>query len=161
MWSLLDIDGKKDFLLFDSFSIKGLRKFIIKDDEIIVSKVLKGIENFEQDKTKLNLVQKNFSANSYSKLPENEKALLSDTANDLLHFIESFAKFERQNLIHLRLLEDSIQDIETDMCGLFQMFFYRNLFFPSNDSVLNNYDKLTYKAVQDYDSHKRKQKNNS
>ena len=40
-WSLLDIDGKKDFLLFDSFGIRGLRNLIIKDDEIIVSKVLK------------------------------------------------------------------------------------------------------------------------
>ena len=39
-WSILDIDRKKDFLLFDSFGIKGLKKFIVKDDEKIVAKVL-------------------------------------------------------------------------------------------------------------------------
>ena len=128
-WSLLDIDGKKDFLLFDSFGIKGLRNLIIKDDEIIVRKVLKGIENIEQEKTKLNLANVNFSANSYRKLTDNEKASLSDTANDLLHFIESFAKFEKQNLIHLWLLEDPIQDIETDTCGYFKRFFMKICFF--------------------------------
>ena len=44
-WSILDIDGKKDFLLFDSFRIKGLKNFIVKDNEKIVAKVLKGAEN--------------------------------------------------------------------------------------------------------------------
>ena len=29
-WSILDIDGKKDFLLFDSFGIKSLKKFLLK-----------------------------------------------------------------------------------------------------------------------------------
>ena len=28
-WSILDIDGKKDFLLFDSFGIRGLKNFIV------------------------------------------------------------------------------------------------------------------------------------
>ena len=32
-WSILDIDGKKDFLLFDSFGIKGFKNFIVKDNE--------------------------------------------------------------------------------------------------------------------------------
>ena len=147
-WSLLDIDGIKDFLLFDSFGIKGLTNFIIKDNETIVSKVLKRIENIEQDKTKLNLVNVNSSANSYRKLSNNEKASLSDTANDFLHFIESFVKFEKQNLIHLWSLEDPIQELETDTCGPFQTYFYENLFFPENDSVLNDYNELTYEAVQ-------------
>ena len=36
----LDIDGKKYFLLFDPFGIKGLKNLIVKDDEKIVAKVL-------------------------------------------------------------------------------------------------------------------------
>ena len=31
-WSILDIDEKKDILLFDSFGIKGLKNIIVKDD---------------------------------------------------------------------------------------------------------------------------------
>ena len=40
-WSILDIDGKKDFLLFDTFGLKGLKNFIGQDDEKIVARVLK------------------------------------------------------------------------------------------------------------------------
>ena len=41
--SILDTDVKKDFLLFDSFGIKGLNNFIVKDDEKIVAKVFSRI----------------------------------------------------------------------------------------------------------------------
>ena len=44
-WSILDIDGKKYFLLFDSFGIKGRKNFIVQDDQKILAKVLKGVEN--------------------------------------------------------------------------------------------------------------------
>ena len=78
-WSILDIDGKKNFLLLDSFGIKGLKIFIVKDDEKIVSKVLKGVENLKEDKEQINLVNVNFVKNSYLKLSEGEKAALSET----------------------------------------------------------------------------------
>ena len=32
-WSILDINRKKDFLLFDSFALKGLRNIIVQNDE--------------------------------------------------------------------------------------------------------------------------------
>ena len=78
-WSILDIDGKKDFLLFDSFGLKGLKNFIVQDDEKIVARVLKGVENLEEDKEQINLVNVNFVRNSYLKLSEEEKAALSET----------------------------------------------------------------------------------
>ena len=62
-WSILDIDGKKDFFLFDSFGIKGLKNFIVKDDGKIVVKVLKGVENLKEDKEQTNLVNVNFVKN--------------------------------------------------------------------------------------------------
>ena len=67
-WSILNIDSKKDFLLFDSFDVIGLRNFIVQDDEKIAKKVLKGVENIAPDKTKLNHVSLKFSANSYNNL---------------------------------------------------------------------------------------------
>ena len=57
--SILDINGKKDFLLFNSFGIKDLKNFIVKDDEKIVTKVLKGVENLKEDKEQINLVNVN------------------------------------------------------------------------------------------------------
>ena len=79
----------------------------------------------------------NFVKNSYLKLAEGQKAALSKTCTDFLHFLESFADNENQTLIHLWLLEDPIQDITTNMCGYFQTFFYENLFFPDRDSILH------------------------
>ena len=136
-WIILDIDGKKDFLLFDSFGIKGLKNFIVKDGEKILKNVLKGIENLKEDKTEINLGNVNFSINSYNKLSEDEKNSLSDTANGFLHFMESFAQYENQKLIHLWLLEDPIQDINTNTWGSFQTYFYKNLCFPNSDSILH------------------------
>ena len=130
-WSILDIDEKKDFLLFDSFGIKGLKNFIVQNDEKIVAKVLKGVENLKEDKTEINLVSVNFVKNSYLKLSEGEKAALSETCTDFLHFLESFAEYENQSLIHLWLLEDPIQDISTNTCGYFQTFFTKAFFFQT------------------------------
>ena len=85
-WSILDIDGKKDFLLFDSLGIKGLKNFIVQDDQKIVTKILKGVENLKEDKEQINLVNVNFVKNSYLKLSEGEKGALSETCLDFLHF---------------------------------------------------------------------------
>ena len=149
-WSILYNGGKKDFLLFDSFGIKGLKNFIVKDDEIIVAKVLKGIENLKEDKTQINLVNVTFVKNSYSKLSEGEKAALSETCTDFLHFLELFADHENQGLIYLWLLEDPMQDITTNTCEYFQTFFYENLFFPDNDSILHKSKRLTNDVIQSF-----------
>ena len=133
---------KKEFLLLNSFGIKGLKNFIVKDNEKIVAKVLKGVENLKEEETQINLVNVNFVKNSYSKLSEGEKAALSETCTDFLHFLESFTDYENQGLIHLWLLEDPIQDITTNTCGYFQTFFYENLFFPDSDSILHKRKRL-------------------
>ena len=45
------------FLLFDSFGIEGLKNFIVKDNEKIVAKVLKGVENLKEDREQINIVK--------------------------------------------------------------------------------------------------------
>ena len=146
-YSVLDIDEKKDFLLFNSFGIKGLKNFIVKDDKKIVAKVLKGVENLKEDKEQINLVNVNFVKNSYLKLSEGENAALSETCTDFLHFLESFADYENQSLIHLWLLEDPVQDMTTNACGYFQTFFSENLFLPDTDSILHKRKRLTYDII--------------
>ena len=99
--------------------IKGLKNYIIKDDETIIKKVLKGVENLKEDKSRINLVIVNLLKSNDNKLSEGEKNALSKTATDFLHFIESFAEHENKNLIHLWLLENLIQNINTNTCRLF------------------------------------------
>ena len=116
----------------------------------IVAKVLKGVKNLKGDREQINLVNVNFVKNSYLKLSEGEKATLSETCTDFPHFLESFADYEKQSLIHLWLLEDPIQDIMTNTCGYFQTFFYENLFFPESDSILHKRKRLTYDIIQSF-----------
>ena len=149
-WSILEIDRKKDFLLFNSFGIKGLKNFIVQDDGKIVTKVLKGVENLKEDKEQINLVNVNFVKISYLKLSEGKKVALSETCTDFLHFLGSFADYENPSLIHLWLLEDPIQDISTNTCGYFQTFFYENLSFPDSDSILHKRKRLTYDVIQSF-----------
>ena len=149
-WSILDIESKKDFFLFNSFSIAGLKNFIVKNDEKIVQKVLKGVEDIKQDKTGLNLVNLKFSVNGYYELSDNKKLALSETAVDLFHFIENFARYEKQQNLNVRVLEDPIQDLRTDTWGPFQRYFYGNLFFLDQSSELQEYKKLTKGAIHDF-----------
>ena len=109
-----------------------------KDDEKILVKVLKVVENLKEGKEQINLVYVNFVKNSYLKFSEGEKAALSETCTDFLHFLESFADYENQILIHLWLLEDPIQDITISTCGYFQTFFYENLFFQTVTAYYTN-----------------------
>ena len=75
---------------------------------------------------------------------------LSETCLDFLHFIESFAEYEKQSIIYLWLLEDPIQDLKTDTCGYFQTYFYKNLFFPNSDSVLQSHKRLTHDVIETF-----------
>ena len=109
---------------------------------------LKGVENLKEDKEQINLVNVNFEKNTYSKLSEGEKAVLSETCTDFLHFLESFADYENQSLIHLWLLEDPIQDITTNFVWILSDLFLRKPFFPNSDSILRKRKRLTYDVIQ-------------
>ena len=80
----------------------------------------------------------NFSINSYNKLWEDEKSSLSETANDFLHFTESFALYENIKLVHLWLLEDPIQDLEQTRVDPFKHTFMKTFFFQTATAYCMN-----------------------
>ena len=41
------------------------------------------------------------------------------------------------------LLDDQLQELTTDMFGIFQLYFYKNLFEPSDDSKIIDDEFLT------------------
>ena len=51
-WSILDIEPRNDIFFFDSFSLNGLKHFIIQDDKPIVDKILLGIEQMNRTNKK-------------------------------------------------------------------------------------------------------------
>ena len=42
-------------------------------------------------------------------------------------------------------LDNQLQELTTDTCGIFQLYFYKNLFDPDSDSKMLNDEFLTKK----------------
>ena len=40
------------------------------------------------------------------------------------------------------MVEDQIQDLESNTCGIFQLYFYENMFNPDQSSKIQNDTKL-------------------
>ena len=70
----------------------------------------------------------------YEKISDKQ---LKTTTQDLLHLMYEFGKLHNiQDEITVFSLDDQLQKIETDTCGIFQIYFYYNLFNPFSDSCI-------------------------
>ena len=86
--------------------------------------ILYGNEILKKKDNKITLITLNFSMLEY----ENR---LTDTAIDLLHLINKFGELHKlKNKVTLDFGNDQIQMIEKDKCGMYQLYFYVNLFNP-------------------------------
>ena len=64
---------------------------------------------------------------------------LKDTVKGFFHMIFQFAKLKSQkNQIKIIIVEDQLQELITDTCGIFQLYFHENLFNPLSDSKIIN-----------------------
>ena len=46
------------------------------------------------------------------------------------------------------MVEDRLQDLNTSTSGVFQIYFYKNLFDPGEESKINGETQLTKKTVE-------------
>ena len=46
------------------------------------------------------------------------------------------------------MVDDCFQNLESDTCGLFQLYFYANLFLPEKNSKILNNKNLTISTIQ-------------
>ena len=91
---------------------------------IMIKIILYGNEILNKKDNKITLITLNFSMLEY----ENR---LTDTAIDLLHLINKFGKLHKlKNKVTLDFGNDQLQMIEKDKCGMYQLYFYVNLFNP-------------------------------
>ena len=73
-----------------SFSLQGLKHFIIQDDKRTIDKILVGIDKMDKSDQKITLCKIKFNLGACKKLSKNEISSLSDTARDFLYFIQAF-----------------------------------------------------------------------
>ena len=70
---------------------------------------------------------------------------LTPTAQDLLHLMNEFGKLHKTKV---HLVHNQLQKIETDTCGMFQLYFYFNLFMPLENSLIINDEKLSKSTIE-------------
>ena len=146
-WSFLDLHQKKEIFLFDSFGFEGFKKFIIDNDRKVLNKVLFGLNKFQKSDCKITLISVKFSMSEYEKIKDTKQ--LKTTTQDLLHLMYEFGKLHNiEDEITVFSLDDQLQKIDTDTCGIFQIYFYYNLFNPFSDSSIIKHKVLTKHTIE-------------
>ena len=106
-----------------------------------------GLNKFEKSDRKITLISVKFSMSEYEKIKDTKQ--LKTTTQDLLHLMYEFGKLHNiQNEITVFSLDDQLQKIETDTCGIFQIYFYYNLFNPFSDSSIIKDKVLTKHTIE-------------
>ena len=148
-WSILDIEPKTDIFFFNSFGLDGLKHFMVQDDQPIVKETLLGVENMTRTDNKITLCKIHFNLGACKTLSENEIHSLSETARNFFRFVQAFGiKLKLRNFVNIWMVEDRLEDLFSRTCGIFQLYFYDNLFNPDENSKIQNSTKLTRKTVE-------------
>ena len=148
-WSILDIEPRTDIFFFDSYGLQGLKHFIIQDDKPIVDKILIGIVKMDRTDNKLTLCKIKSNLGACKHLTKDEIDSLSDTARNFFYFIQAFGiKLKLRGFVNTWMVEDRLQDLDSSTCGIFQTYFYENLFNPDRNSKIQNKTKLNKNTVE-------------
>ena len=148
-WSILDIEPRTDIFFFDSYGLQGLKHFIIQDDKPIVDKILIGIVKMDRTDNKLTLCKIKLNLGACKHLTKDEIDSLSDTARNFFYFIQAFGiKLKLRGFVNTWMVEDRLQDLDSSTCGIFQTYFYENLFNPDRNSKIQNKTKLNKNTVE-------------
>ena len=144
-WSLLEISNKDQIFLFDSFGFVGLKEFIVDDDKQIIDQFFYGLEKINKKDKIINLTYVRFDTALYKKV---KKETLTPTARDFFHSLSEFSKVHNNNWVDIYMVDDQLQNIKSDTCGLFQLYFYINLFLPKEGSQIVSNRTLTLKTIK-------------
>ena len=87
-----------------------------------------------------------FCVETWQKMSQKTKDQLTDTAQNFFHLIEQFAKLKKSHCMNLLILKNAIQEITTDTCGEFQLYFYKNLIYKN--LFLSRSSKQNFKSPE-------------
>ena len=145
----LILNLRQTFFFFDTFGVDGLKSFIIQDDKKVIEKILFGTEKMTRTDNEITLVNIKFNVNACKNLSENELNALSDTASNFFRFIQAFDnKPKLRDFVNIWIAEDRVQDLNSLTCGIFQIYFYDNLFNPDRDSKIQKNKRLNKKTIE-------------
>ena len=74
---------------------------------------------------------------------------LSETKQNILHLINEFGKNHNlKEQVRVHFVDDQLQKTEIDTCGVFQLYFFVNLFNPDKSSAIIEYKTLSKKIIE-------------
>ena len=148
-WSFIDMQSKNNLFLFVSFGLEGFKLFIVDNDQQVINELLYNFKKCElKTNQKLKLCIMKFCVDTWHKISQKTKDQLTDTAQNFFHLLEQFAKLKKTKCMNILILENTIQNLVTSTCGLFQLYFYKNLFDPDKKSKILNHQTLNKNTLE-------------
>ena len=141
-WSFLEIVSKDRIFLFDSYGFVGLKEFIIDNDRKTLDKFFYGLEKMNKKDKKINLTYVQFDLENYLYA---DKSKLTNTANDFFYTLFEFGRVHNEKIVDM--VDDPLQHEKSDTCGIFQFYFYINLFLPQENSKIIKNRQMTIRTI--------------
>ena len=96
---------------------------------------------------KITLVNIRFDLNACKNLSKLDA--LSNTASNCFHFVQAFgSKIKLKDFVNIWIVEDRVQDLDSVMCGIFQIYFYNSFFNPDQYSKIQDKKRLNKKTIE-------------
>ena len=148
-WSFLDIQPKNNVFLFDSLGSDGFKIFVVNKQESIINDLFYNFKRCElKSSSKLKLCSMKFCVNTWKKLSQKTKIQLTETAQNLFHLMEQFAKLKKSQCMNIIISENNVQNMLKPDCGTFELYFYKNVFDPDERSKILEHQKLTKNTLE-------------
>ena len=98
---------------------------------------------------KKTLVNIRFNLNACKNISKKELDVLSDTATHFFHFTQAFGnKLKLREFVNIWMVDDRVQDLNSVSCGIFQIYFYNNLFDPNENSRIQDKKRLNKRTIK-------------
>ena len=94
--------------------------------------------------SRINLTYVEFVPPAYEKINKNK---LTATAQDFFHTLNEFSKTHKLKKVDVYMVDYVLQQLDTDTCGIFQLYFYTNLLLPNYKSKILNSKQLTMYTI--------------
>ena len=133
-----------------SLGSDGFKTFIVDNDERIINELLFNFKKCKISLTdqKITLCEMKFSVTTWENMPHTKKEQMIQTAQNFFHLLQQFAKLKKTNDMNILILEQPVQDLTSSNCGIFQLYFYKNLFDPNKKSKIINHENLKKRTIE-------------
>ena len=150
--SLLKLQDKQSFVLFDSFGARGFDEFLIGNRLSVVKSFFPKAYTYTTQKSvlyneKVDIQPLQFLPNQFLALTKRELNDLSATIKGLGMFLSLFASDRKLNSLILYVVVDELQDVTTDIGGIFALYFLHSIYYPKDNDDCNT-ASCTIKTIE-------------